>query len=268
MAWYYVLNGASLGPIAETEIRQLRAQNIVALDTPVWTDGMPEWVPFSNSPLATAGALTGVQAGATSRGLATEPAGLTVTSTGATHTCVECGKLFPEDEMLNYEGSWVCAACKPMFFQRIKEGVAPKGTMSYATVGRRFAAVFIDGIIIDIVVFPLIILLAGFNGLAHKGLEPGTSALIYAIQYLLPAAYEIILVGTYGATLGKMAMKIKIVTPEGGPISYGRATGRYFGKMLSGIILGIGYFMAIWDDEKRALHDRICKTRVINDQSP
>jgi uncharacterized RDD family membrane protein YckC len=250
MAWHYVLNGASHGPVAEAEIRNLRAQNVVALDTPVWTEGMAEWVPFASSPLS---------------GGSVAPA---VALAGATHTCVECGKLFPEDEMLQYEGSWVCAACKPMFFQRIKEGVAPKGMMVYAGVGRRFVAILIDGILIDIVVFPVIILMAGFGGLMHKNISPGTSAIIYAIQYLVPAAYEIVLIAMYGATFGKMLMKIKVVTAEGGPISYGRATGRYFAKMLSGIILCIGYLMAIWDEEKRALHDRICKTRVIAEESP
>jgi uncharacterized RDD family membrane protein YckC len=39
--------------------------------------------------------------------------------------------------------------------------------------------------------------------------------------------------------------------------------GRHFAEMLSGILLGIGYLMIAFDDEKRALHDRICDTRVI-----
>jgi len=248
MAWYYVVNGVSQGPVAESEIKNLHQQNIVTADTPVWTEGMAEWVAYQKSPLSLV-----------SVGVAGQPA--------MTHACAECGKLFPESEMLQYEQSWVCPTCKPVFFQRIKEGVAPKGTFSYATIGRRFAAVFIDGIIIDIVIFPIIILMVGFQGLTHEGLEPGTNALIYLLQYLFPAAYEIFLIGKYGATFGKMAMKIKVVSTEGTPISYGRATGRYFGKMLSGLILGIGYFMAFWDEEKRALHDRICKTLVVNQSS-
>jgi uncharacterized RDD family membrane protein YckC len=44
--------------------------------------------------------------------------------------------------------------------------------------------------------------------------------------------------------------------------------GRHFAKILSGIILYIGYLMAFWDDEKRALHDRICSTRVIVNDGP
>jgi uncharacterized RDD family membrane protein YckC len=218
---------------------------------------MAEWVPFANSTLANSNPASVVT-----------PPGVAVAAApvGATHTCIECGKLFPEDEMLNYEGSWVCAACKPMFFQRIKEGVAPKGTFSYSSVARRFGAILIDGIIVNIVVLPLVILLAGFSGITHVGLSSGFNALIYLIQYLLPASYEIILIAAYGATFGKMLMKIKVVTAEGGRISYGRSIGRYFAKMLSGLILCIGYLMAIWDEEKRALHDRLCKTRVIMDE--
>ncbi len=54
MAWYYVLNGASHGPVAETELRSLRQQNIVTLDNPIWMEGMAEWVPFNQSPLFSA----------------------------------------------------------------------------------------------------------------------------------------------------------------------------------------------------------------------
>jgi uncharacterized RDD family membrane protein YckC len=243
MAWYYVLNGASLGPVADAELQRLHEQNVVTLDTPVWTDGMAEWAPFQKSPLALAGSAA--------------------RHSGATHPCVECGKVFPEDEMLQYEGAWVCGACKPIFFQRIKEGVAPKGAFAYASVLKRFVAIFIDGLLIDIVVLPLIIFTVGFQGITHAGLSPGVSALIYFFEYAVPATYEIVLIGMFGATVGKMAMKIKVVTPDGGHISYARSTGRYFAKMLSGIILFIGYLMAFWDEEKRALHDRLCKTRVI-----
>jgi uncharacterized RDD family membrane protein YckC len=85
-------------------------------------------------------------------------------------------------------------------------------------------------------------------------------------MYVLPPLYEIFMIGKYGATWGKMAVKIKVVAPDGGRISYGRSTGRYFAKILSAMILYIGFLMAIWDKEKRALHDQICQTRVIKVQ--
>jgi uncharacterized RDD family membrane protein YckC len=54
-----------------------------------------------------------------------------------------------------------------------------------------------------------------------------------------------------------------VVRPDGGPISAGTAVGRWFCYILDSLILLIGFMMAGWDDEKRALHDRICNTRVI-----
>jgi uncharacterized RDD family membrane protein YckC len=60
-----------------------------------------------------------------------------------------------------------------------------------------------------------------------------------------------------------MALDLKVVRPDGGPISLGRAVGRYFAKIVSGIILAIGYIIAGFDDQKRALHDMMCDTRVI-----
>jgi uncharacterized RDD family membrane protein YckC len=60
-----------------------------------------------------------------------------------------------------------------------------------------------------------------------------------------------------------MVLGLKVVTANGGLISVGRAFGRYFAQILSGLILGIGYIMAAFDEQKRALHDHICGTRVI-----
>ena len=51
--------------------------------------------------------------------------------------------------------------------------------------------------------------------------------------------------------------------PDGSPVSYLRALGRYFGKLLSYLICSIGFIIAAFDDEKRGLHDHICSTRVI-----
>jgi len=67
-----------------------------------------------------------------------------------------------------------------------------------------------------------------------------------------------------GATPGKMIFKLRVVNPAGGPITWGQAIGRYFAQILSGLILCIGFIMAGFDDQKRALHDRLADTRVIS----
>jgi hypothetical protein len=51
MVWHYVLDDISYGPVEETELRRLLENRILTLDTPVWKQGMTEWVPFQKSML-------------------------------------------------------------------------------------------------------------------------------------------------------------------------------------------------------------------------
>jgi len=60
-----------------------------------------------------------------------------------------------------------------------------------------------------------------------------------------------------------MVLGLKVVRPNGAPVNLGRAVGRYFAKWLSSMTLGIGYIIAGFDAEKRAMHDMIVDTRVI-----
>ncbi len=252
MAWYYVLDGASHGPVTDTEIRRLHGQNVVALDTPVWTEGMTEWLAFGRSALA-------------SGGIVAAPAAVPAVSVRA---CAECGRAFPEVDMLHYEDAWVCAACKPLFFQRIKEGVAAKGELRYASVGRRFVAIILDAVFTSVgCLIPLVVIssvIVANNPPGKSPALPGWYTYIILLFDLVPVIYEVVMIANYGATFGKMIMKIKVTRPDGSRISYARSIGRYFAKILSGLTLNIGYLMAFWDDEKRALHDRMCDTRVFS----
>jgi uncharacterized RDD family membrane protein YckC len=65
------------------------------------------------------------------------------------------------------------------------------------------------------------------------------------------------------ATLGKMVVGLKVTNMEGEPISFMNATGRYFAKIISAIILMIGYIMAAFNPKKQALHDQLAKTLVL-----
>jgi uncharacterized RDD family membrane protein YckC len=66
-----------------------------------------------------------------------------------------------------------------------------------------------------------------------------------------------------GATVGKMAMGLRVVTSDGQRLSFLNATGRYFAKIISAIILCIGFIMIGFTDKKRGLHDMIAGTLVI-----
>jgi uncharacterized RDD family membrane protein YckC len=66
------------------------------------------------------------------------------------------------------------------------------------------------------------------------------------------------------ATIGKMLMGIKVTDMDGKRITFGRASGRFFGKVLSKLILYIGFIMAAFTEKKQGLHDILAETLVLN----
>ena len=91
----------------------------------------------------------------------------------------------------------------------------------------------------------------------------GTVLMLVLAMLVLQVIYTTFFVGKFGGTPGKLALGLRIIRADGSRVSYGRAFGRFFAEILSGLILDIGYIMAAFDDEKRSLHDRICDTRVV-----
>jgi uncharacterized RDD family membrane protein YckC len=86
------------------------------------------------------------------------------------------------------------------------------------------------------------------------------------IYFVVGWLYEALLTsGPHGATFGKQAVGVRIVRADGLPMSFGRATGRHFLKILVTpmVPLAIGYMLAGWTQGKRALHDFMADTLVI-----
>jgi len=248
MSWYYAENSERRGPIEDAAFQTLVSAGTVKPDTLVWRDGFADWIPYSQAASAVAAAATA----------STSPGGVITGPASSAVACTQCGRLFPADETVTYEGKHVCAECKPLFFQKIKEGALVVGEVVYAGFWIRFAAKFVDGIIMNIVskVFTLLV------GATFQG-NSQAAIIAMVIALVLNAGYIIYFTGKYGATPGKMACKIQVIRPDGSPMTYGRATGRYFAEILSSLTLFIGYIMVAFDEEKRALHDRICDTRVV-----
>lgn len=60
----------------------------------------------------------------------------------------ECGRAFARSDVVRIAGKWVCGDCKPAFLSRVVAGgPVAASSLSYAGVGIRFAARFIDGLI-------------------------------------------------------------------------------------------------------------------------
>lgn len=93
-----------------------------------------------------------------------------------------------------------------------------------------------------------------FIGMLNSGL------LLFVIAWLYFALMES---SKYQATLGKKLMKIKVVDLNGERISFSKATGRFFGKLLSRLLLGLGFLMMLFTKKRQCLHDKMTATVVI-----
>jgi uncharacterized RDD family membrane protein YckC len=86
---------------------------------------------------------------------------------------------------------------------------------------------------------------------------------ILLVFQLVRLIYEVVFNGTFGATIGKMAIGARIVRVDGSRIGYGIAAGRWLGERLSDFSFFIGYLFIAFRKDKRALHDLLAGTRVI-----
>jgi uncharacterized RDD family membrane protein YckC len=224
MDWYYSVGGERRGPVPEEELMRLAYSGVVIDSTLVWKQGMADWRPFAE-------------------------AGPRISPPVPHSGFVAAGVVPADAARVRYGGFWI-----------------------------RFCAYVLDAIIIAIVQGALFALLFGGSILNLVGdavsgrLTPGPDIavsvlpMVFATRFLgfvLSGAYFAWFWIQYGATPGKMAFGLKVVNPDGAPLSIGQAIGRYLGMLLSGLIIGIGFIMAGFDDQKRALHDRLVNTRVI-----
>ena len=250
MKWYYADAGRQVGPIPQSDFQALANAGKISSKTLVWHPGMEDWQKYGKVKRS-------------------NRAGIDPVTDGETHSpmeavCSECSEAFSQEEMFRYGNAWVCAGCKLIFVQKLKEGVSLAGEMEYAGFWIRLGAKFIDGIILGAISM-FVSFGAGF--MMISSFDPShafaLSMILNVLQIAIAATYTTWFLGRYGATLGKMACKIKVVTADGERVSYARALGRHFAEFISSLILLIGYIMAAFDNQKRTLHDRICNTRVV-----
>ncbi len=236
MKWFYAHNGSRLGPVSDQELSALAASGTLGPESLVWKDGMADWQPL-----------------ATAAPTALSPAGVGVATLG---------------------GAPVPPAQKDILVQQMREGVPGAGVTDQRFAGFwiRFLAKVIDGLILLVPNFAVSMGVGALLGSSSTGVKPGDSpsleaflpALIsFVVNMLVTATYTVLLTSKYGATWGKMALGLKVITEQGGSLSFGRAVGRWLAEFVSSFTLLIGYIIVAFDSQKRALHDHICSTRVI-----
>jgi uncharacterized RDD family membrane protein YckC len=136
--------------------------------------------------------------------------------------------------------------------------------MRYAGFWLRFVAWIIDSAMLGALPLLVALIIAPIFFTASRAV-----AVLGVIFFIVPVAgttgwlyYALMESSSYQATLGKRALGLRVVGLNGDPLSFGRASGRFFAKILSSILL-IGYLMAAFTARKQALHDMIVGCVVI-----
>jgi uncharacterized RDD family membrane protein YckC len=167
------------------------------------------------------------------------------------------------------------------------QGTSIPAPVHYAGFLLRFVAHLIDRLIMGFVTFVVIVPVLAIFGISFFGmrsmnewqnmddLDPGTEIAMviafigaYASLFLISIAlnwlyYSLMESSQRQATVGKLALGIKVTDMNGNRISFLNATGRYFGKIISGAIFMIGYIMIIFTEKKQGLHDIMAGTLVV-----
>ena len=234
LSWYYASAGQQFGPVTLATLRQLLLAGKVGPADLVWNPSMTQW--------AAAQTVTALSA---------------VANAGVANLAAQQG-YFPQEQQAAYlqYGIGDSAYASPYAF-------------TYAGFWLRLVAYIIDYIVTyiigSIVGFFLGLIAASVMAPTPRGQMPVGLLVFFGLSGLLIGwlYYALMECSSTQATLGKMALGLRVTDMEGRRITFGRATGRFFAKILSALILLVGFIMAAFTERKQGLHDMIAGTLVM-----
>lgn len=276
--WHYAdRNHNRQGPVESAVLARLFREGRLQLDSLVWRDGLANW-----QPLGDFAAELGLLEDAPASSAATEePGALSLepmeTTPSGGNSAADFGRaVFTAREPSHAGQSHYASPDSPYAAPRATltsaHRVHADGEVVYAGFWKRAAACLIDSLVLGIggaiiggVIGAMMGAIIGING----GSDGGAVVLIQVVNFLVGLAIGATYYGwfhasTSQATLGKMAVGIKVVRGNGEPISFPRGVGRYFATLLSTLILYIGFLMAAFTQRKQALHDMVSDTLVVD----
>ncbi len=128
--------------------------------------------------------------------------------------------------------------------------------MEYAGRLHRFLAALVDVIVLSVIVVVL-----GAIGVIDLG-DPSTADQV--LEAVISFGYYILLTAAFGATLGKMALGIRVVDERGQKAGFFKVLIREtIGKLVSGIVLLLGFIWILFDGKRQGWHDKIAATFVV-----
>ncbi len=149
------------------------------------------------------------------------------------------------------------------------EQVSGAHTLEYAGFWRRFAAFFIDAVILSLVIR----ILFPFHDFYFWNIEKAwyfvpLIAVSNMVSTVVTVAYSVVFLVWRSQTPGKMVMNIKVLRGDGSSITFGYALLRYLGYIVCGLMLGAGFLWIAFDARKQGLHDKIADTVVVKLPEP
>jgi uncharacterized RDD family membrane protein YckC len=176
--------------------------------------------------------------------------------------CTRCGSPYCSDCLVDIAGRPYCANCKTEQLLDVRSGV-DRTQLAFASPWRRFGALFIDNLLLIIPMYALVAVLVYLP--ASRGETPPTWTSFIGLPFMLVYfIYEGAMLQMRAQTLGKIAMKVKVVRADGSPISTGQAWGRTFMRTIFGCISIFDYLPAFFTKERTTLHDMVASTRVVD----
>lgn len=131
---------------------------------------------------------------------------------------------------------------------------------TYAGFWRRFAGFVIDYVAVVFVVVFAAVIPSGAMHLSKEVLPVWLAVAYLALPWVYYAGMES---SALQATLGKLAVGVKVTDLSGHRVSFFRATARYFAHIVTALTLGVGYAMVVFTSRRQALHDKIAETLVV-----
>jgi uncharacterized RDD family membrane protein YckC len=188
--------------------------------------------------------------------------------------CAVCTEAFCPDCIVEVGGGPYCMGCKTEMLLDLLSGVPPM-SLDMASILRRFAAMFVDGLVLSlpilIIAFFFVIPMGGIEEAAKRASEispvlPLLNGVVTLVWMSLIVVYEALMLAARGQTVGKKALGIKVVTADGSPISRGQAWARALIRQLFGLVpcLGLVDYLVAFGSERTCIHDVLAKTRVVN----
>ncbi|HEV7428464.1 MAG TPA: RDD family protein [Thermoanaerobaculia bacterium] len=172
--------------------------------------------------------------------------------------CSRCGSTFCRDCLVEIAGAPYCAMCKTEQLLDVRSGVS--GPLDVAGIGRRFVALFLDGLVTGI---PTLIIVFIWMGTMRQ-VGPRFFSPIFWVPTVASVIYQAAMLKARGQTLGKIAMKVKVVRPDGSDISGGQAWGREVSRAFLGLLYIVDYIPVFFTNDRRTIHDMLGGTRVVN----